>query len=440
MHSLTQALNSLEVEKYIEGRSMIDKEEYTLRRNKLFNQLDDNSVTILFSGVGKKKSGDENYEFVPNKNFYYLTGIEQDNSILLLIKNDGEKLTYLFVDEKDEKVEKWIGYKLSLNQAREISGVENVAVRTTFEGKMLAFFDSNNSVSEKITKFYLDLEPELKIGESKSTISFKKELEVVHHLEVVDVNPIISEMRKIKSEAEIALIKEAISTTNLGLKHALLEMKAGRHEYNLRNAFEFAVFEDQDARLAFSSIVAAGENGTILHYPSQKDVIKNNDLVLFDVGASKDFYASDISRTYPVSGKFNEIQRKIYEIVLNCNKQTSKFMRPGITLTEANDFAKDFLASECVEKGLIASKEEISRVYYHSVSHFMGLDTHDCGTRNDKLVPGNVVTCEPGLYFKELGIGIRIEDDVLITENGSEVLSEEIIKDVDAIEKMLGTR
>ena len=419
---------------------MIDKNEYTVRRSKLFNMLDDNSVTILFSGVGRKKSGDENYEFVPNKNFYYLTGIEQENSILMLIRNDGEKLAYLFVDEKDEKVEKWIGYKLTLSEAKEISGVENVAVRSTFEGKMLAFFDSNNSTSEKIAKFYLDLEPELKIAESKSTQTYKKELEVVHHLEVADVGGLVGELRKVKSEAEIELIREAIATTDLGLKHALLEMKANKYEYNLRNAFEFAVFEDQDAKLAFASIVARGENATILHYPSQKDRVRHDDLVLFDVGAAKDYYASDISRTYPVSGKFNELQRKIYEIVLNCNKQTAKFMHPGITLMEANEFAKSFLASECVEKGLIASKEEIGKVYYHSVSHYMGLDTHDCGSKNDKLVPGNVVTCEPGLYFKDLGIGVRIEDDVLITEDGSEVLSDGIIKEIADIEKMLGSR
>ena len=418
---------------------MITKEEYSIRRNKLFNMLDDNSVTVLFSGVGRKKSGDENYEFVPNKNFYYLTGIEQENSVLMLVKNDGEKQSYLFVDEKDEKIEKWIGYKLTLAQAREISGIENVGVRTTFEGKMLAFFE-NNSSGEQISKFYLDLEPELKIAEGKSTLVYKKELEVVHQLEVCDVNGLIGSLRKVKSEAEIELIREAIATTNLGLQHALLELKSGRHEYNLRNAFEFAVYEDQDAKLAFSSIVAAGENGTILHYPSQKDVVKSNDLVLFDVGAAKDYYASDISRTYPVSGQFNELQRKIYEIVLNCNKQTAKFMRPGITLNEANEFAKNFLAAECVEKGLISSKEEITRVYYHSVSHFMGLDTHDCGSKNDKLEPGNVVTCEPGLYFKELKIGVRIEDDVLITEDGSEVLSNSIIKEVDDIEKMLRSR
>ena len=419
---------------------MIDREEYTLRRNKLFNLLDDNSVTILFSGIARKKSADENYKFVPNKNFYYLTGIEQENSILLLIKSDNAKQTFLFVDEKDEKIEKWIGYKLTLKEARDISGVENVAVRTTFDGKMLAFFESNDSTKERISKFYLDLDPELKIGESKSTATYKRDLELKHHLQVRDAHNLIGGLRKIKSEAEIELIREAIATTDLGLKHALLQLSAGKYEYNLRNSFEFAVFEDQDSNLAFDSIVAAGENATILHYPSQKDTIKKGDLVLFDVGAAKDYYSADISRTYPENGKFSELQKKIYEIVLNCNKQTAKFMLPGITLSEANEFAKNFLAAECLEKGLISSKEEISKVYYHSVSHFLGLDTHDFGSRDDKLVPGNVVTCEPGLYFKELGIGVRIEDDVLITEEGSEVLSDGIIKDVAAIEKMLRTR
>ena len=419
---------------------MIDANEYALRRNRLFNQLDDNSVTVLFAGVGKKKSGDENYDFVVNKNFYYLTGIKQENSILLMIKTDEEKLTYLFIDEKDPRIEKWTGIKMTAKEAKKISGIENVNLRTTFEGKMLAFFDSNNEHQEPISKFYLDLEPELKIGEAKATTNYKKELEVMHKAEVVDVNSLILKLRMVKSEAEVEMIKEAIASTDLALKHTLKEMKAGLHEYDLRNFFNYKIYEDEDSDLAFSSIVAAGKNGVILHYPQQKDVIKSGELVLFDVGGAKDFYCADISRTYPVSGKFSEIQRKIYEIVLNCNIQTAKFMRPGISLVEANDFAKNFLAAECVEKGLIARKEDIGEVYYHSVSHHLGLDTHDGGAKDEKLVPGNIVTCEPGLYFKDLGIGVRIEDDILITEDGSEVLSEGIIKSVEDIEKMLGTR
>lgn len=420
---------------------MIENSEYSLRRNKLFNLLDDNSVTILFSGVGKIKSGDENYKFVPNKNFYYLTGISQENSVLLLIKNDGEKLTYLFIDEKDERKEKWIGYKLTLQEAKLISGIENVNVRSTFDGKMLAFFDSNKTSGEPISKFYLDLEPELKIDSQKSTINYQKELETVHQLKVEDVHDIIMSLREIKSEAEIAMICEAIQTTDLGLKNVLKNLQAGKYEYNLRNIFEFAIAEEQDSTTAFDSIVAAGKNGVILHYPTQHDKIDSDDLVLFDVGASKDFYCADISRTYPVSGVFSGTQKVIYDIVLNCNKQTAKFMRPGITLGEANEFAKNFLAAECFEKGLISSKDEIGKIYYHSVSHHLGLDTHDGKRVNDKpLVPGNVVTCEPGLYFKDLGIGVRIEDDILITEEGSKVLSEGVIKEMEDIEKVLKTR
>lgn len=420
---------------------MIDSAEYTLRRNKLFNLIDDNSVTILFSGVGKIKSGDENFKFVPNKNFYYLTGISQENSILLLIKNDGEKLTYLFVEEKDEKKEKWTGYRITLQEAKNISGIENVNLRSTFDGKMLAFFDGNKDHGEPISKFYLDLEPELKIDECKSTQNYKKELEVVHKLSVENINDLIMSLREIKSPAEIDMILEAIQTTDLGLKNVLKNLSAGKYEYNLRNIFEFAIAEEQDSTTAFDSIVAAGKNGVILHYPSQHDKIKEDDLVLFDVGAAKDYYCADISRTYPVCGEFRGTQKIIYEIVLNCNKQTAKFMRPGITLGEANEFAKNFLAAECFEKGLISSKDEISRVYYHSVSHHLGLDTHDGKKVNDKpLVPGNVVTCEPGLYFKELGIGVRIEDDILITEEGSQVLSEGVIKEISDIEKVLKTR
>ena len=256
----------------------------------------------------------------------------------------------------------------------------------------------------------------------KSTQQYKKELEVVHKLEVKDVHDLIMGMRMIKSDAEIEMIKEAIATTDLALKNVLLNLAPGKYEYNLRNVFNYTVYEDLDSSLAFSSIVAAGKNGVILHYPSQKDQIKDGDLVLFDVGAAKDFYCADISRTYPANGRFSDIQKVIYEIVLNCNKQTAAFMRPGITLKEANEFAKMFLANECFEKGLISSKEDIGRVYYHSVSHHLGLDTHDGTDRVSKLVPGNVVTCEPGLYFKELGIGVRIEDDILITATGSEVL------------------
>lgn len=417
---------------------MIKAQEYEQRREKLFEKLDDGSITILFAGVAKKKSGDADYDFCVNRNFYYLTGIEQDNSILMLVKADGETSTYLFIDEKDIKKEQWIGFKLTDDEAREISNIENVCLRSSFEGKLSVALSKGMTHFGEIKKIYLDLEKELKIDECKSTNEFKNELLAKYpSIQVEDVYDKIMKLRIIKSPAEIELIKDAIHTTDVALRNVLSKMEAGRFEYNLRNIFEFTVKEDLNATLAFPSIVAGGKNAVILHYPNAQDMLKEGDLVLLDVGACKSNYCADISRTYPISGKYSELQAKIYSIVLNCNKQTAKFIRPGIQLKEVQQFALDFLAEECFAQGLIESKEDIRKVYYHSVSHHLGLDTHDGNDRDSKLEPGMVITCEPGLYFKEYGIGVRIEDDVLVTEDGSEVLSKDVMKEIDEIETIL---
>lgn len=420
---------------------MIKVEEYIERREKLIEKLDDGSLTIIFAGVGKKRSADENFDFVVNRNFYYLTGIEQENSILVIVKADGEVSTYLFIDERDEKKEKWTGFRLTEDEAREISGIDNVCVRSAFEGKIMAALSKGMTHFGEINKIYLDLEKELKIDECKSTNEFKEEIRAKHpNVLVNDIHDTIMKFRMIKSPAEIELIKDAIHTTDVALRNVLSKLHAGRYEYNMRNIFEFTVKEDLNATLAFHSIVAGGKNATILHYPTAQDLLKENDLVLLDVGACKDNYCADISRTYPISGQFSDLQKKIYSIVLECNKQTSKFIRPGILLKEVQEFALNFLAEECVAQGLIPNKDRIRDVYYHSVSHHLGLDTHDGVDRDSKLAPGMVVTCEPGLYFKEYGIGVRIEDDVLVTANGSDVLSKDIIKEISEIENILRAR
>lgn len=417
---------------------MIKAEEYALRREKLIELLDDGSLSIIFASVGKIRSADENYDFAVNRNFYYLTGIEQENSVLMLVKSAGEVSTYLFIDEKDEKVEKWTGLKLIAEEAREISNIENVCLRSSFDGKLLAALDEKMTHFGHINKVYLDLEKEIKIDECKSTREFKAELNNKYpNLSIDNIHDYIMNLRAVKSPAEIELIKDAIHTTDIALRNVLSKMKTAHFEYNLRNIFEFTVKEDLNAGLAFHSIVASGKNAVILHYPNPVSKLNSGDLVLLDVGAAKSNYCADISRTYPLNGKFSEIQKKIYSIVLDCNKQTAKFIRPGILLNEVKEFALNYLAEECVAQGLIESKDKIRDVYYHGVSHHLGLDTHDGMDINMKLSPGMVITCEPGLYFKDLGIGVRIEDDVLVTIDGSDVLSRDIIKEVSDIEKIL---
>ncbi len=418
---------------------MISAKEYALRRENLLNKMSEGSIALLFSGVGKKQSADENYPFEVNRNFYYLTGIDQENSILMLVKSDSSYESYLFIDEKNEKIEKWYGIKLSTTEASQTSGIHNVLLRSSFNGKLATALDKKLHHFGEINTIYLDLEDELKIAKATSTHEYKTFLDANFPGYVVkDIYKDIASLRMVKSKEEIALIKDAIRTTEVGLNNVLKDLAVGRYEYNLRNIFEYTLHEDMQSGIAFPTIVASGKNGVILHYPQAKDILKDNELVLMDCGAAKSYYCADISRTYPINGKFNEKQKLIYSIVLACNKATAKFMAPGLTLDEVKEFAKQFLAKECTKAGLIENENEISRVYYHGVSHHLGLDTHDVVDDYKKpLEPGNVITCEPGLYFKEYNIGIRIEDDILITPDGSETLSKDIIKEVDDIERFL---
>ena len=418
---------------------MITVSEYKARREKLIEKMDEGSMALIFAGVSKKSSADATYPFEINRNFYYLTGIDQENSILMLVKTDVGSETYLFIDEKNENFEKWYGFKISIEDAINTSGIENVLLRSSFEGKLSTSLDKKLAHFGELKTIYLDLEKENKIKEATTTKEFKEELlSKYKDYEIKDIYKDIAALRMVKSKEEVEMIKDAIRTTEVGLNNVLKELAVGRYEYNLRNIFEFNVKEDMQAGIAFPTIVASGKNGIILHYPDARDILLNNDLVLMDCGASKSYYCADISRTYPINGKYTEKQKLIYSIVLDCNKATQKFMRPGLTLDEVKEFAKVYLAKACVKHKLIDKEEDIKDVYYHGCSHHLGLDTHDVYDDYKKpLEPGNIITCEPGLYFKDLGIGVRIEDDILITPDGSECLSKDIIKEIDDIERFL---
>lgn len=417
----------------------MDQKEFEQRRNKLMSQMKDNSIAIVFSGVGKIASEDENYPFCVNRNFYYLTGIKQENSSLLLVKTDVETKSYLFIDEYSEIKEKWTGKRITINCAKEISGINNVLFNNSFESKIDACLGQD--IYGEVETVYLDLSNELKIGDGKYSKEYKENLETnYHNVEIENLYPMVVDQRMVKSPAEIEEIKEAIKTTSLAISRVFKEAKPGIYEYNLRNIFDFTVFEDQKKELAFPTIISTGTNACILHYPDAADKIENNNLVLIDCGASSSLYCADITRTFPANGVFSSMQRKIYDIVLGCNKAVISYAKPGLTLKELQDFALNYLTGECMSSGLISKKEDIIKYYYHSVSHHLGLDTHDVCDRARPLEPNMVITVEPGLYFKELGIGIRVEDDVLITESGSEVLSKDITKDPSVIEHSLSLK
>ncbi len=422
---------------------MIQANEYAERRQRYLDQVEENSLTILFSGVAKKSSYDEEYPFEVNRNFYYLTGIDQEDSILLLLKSEGEKREYLFVSPYSELKEKWYGKRLTTEEAYLISGVRNVLINGALKARLDAILANGNSPYGEIKHVYLDMEKEQKIAEG---IGAEEEMEILEDAydvaSFLDAYPILVKQRLIKSPAEIAELKEAIATTRLGVQAVMANAHPGVNEYELASTFR-KVCDDDDGYqgLAFNTIMASGANATTLHYPYPKARAEKGSLILMDLGSRNHYYCADVSRTIPVSGAFTEEQRMVYEIVLGCNKAVASYARPGISLKELHAFAKNYLASECLSKGLIKSKEEIDGYFYHGVSHQIGLDTHDPGgNKEDPLQPGNVISDEPGLYIKEKGIGIRIEDDLLITEKGAEVLTKDIIKEVEDIEQFYKIR
>ena len=417
--------------------------EFDIRRNKLFEALPDNSVAVIFSGTSKIKSEDEYYDFFANRDFFYLTGIEQENSILMLIKCPGERKEYLFLDEYNELKERWTGKRLSFDQAHEISQIENVYANNNFETMLDMALVSENNIYGAIKNLFIDLSDEIKIKPNVSTQIYNGELESKYsHLSIQNSHPLVTELRLVKSESEINDMVEAINVTNIGINDLLNNLRIGTFEHELADRFEYYGKTHGRKELAFETIIASGINATTLHHPikQQTKAIKADELVIFDLGYKHNGYSADISRTYPVSGVFSDHQRNIYEAVLECNKAVINYVKPGLCIADLQEFAIKTLKEECLKRGLIKDGDDILKYYIHNVSHFLGLDTHDVGDRKRPLVPGNVITVEPGLYIVEEGIGVRIEDDVLVTESGCTCLSKNIKKEVSDIERMLRNR
>ncbi len=414
--------------------------EFSKRRQKIIDKMSDNSVMIIYAGVEKIRTADDYYPFSVNRNFYYLTGINQDNSVLILVKTSGEQKEFLFIDEFNELKEKWTGKRLTSDEATLTSGIKNILFTNSLLVKLDEIVDKDKFLYGEVSTAYFDLSEEIKIGDELYTKNYARNFSKSYkHLNIIDCFEMIVELRMVKSKFEIEQLKEAIKITDNALIQLMSSIKPGRREYDLANSFELYVKSHGQRTLAFQTIVATGENAACLHYTELNSVIDDNQLILVDLGASYNLYCSDVSRTFPSSKVYSDLQRKIYQIVLDCNKLVISYVEPGKTLDELQKIAKEYLTGECLRHKLIEKEEDIINHYFHGVSHHLGLNTHDACIRSKPLEVNNVITVEPGLYFKELGIGVRIEDDIVVTETGCEVLTKDILKEVQDIEKLLGT-
>jgi len=411
--------------------------DYKERRQRVAEKMGKGSLLILYSGEAVHISADAYQHFEANRQFFYLTGIRRNN-MALVIDTCGEKTEeLLFIEPIDPAVERWVGKKMTVEEAKEVSGVDQIRMIDGLTATV------NMIMTRKLPKkVYFDTyRHSIKDLPDYNLVRANEFIQAYPGVAVETIYPMIAGLRMIKGEEEIATIRKAVSVTKEALNHVLVTLKPGMMEYQAQAEFEYKVKAQGADGMAFPTIAGSGINGTMLHYETNHAVCEENTLLLMDLGARVEGYNADITRTYPVSGKFTERQKQFYNLVLKANQEVAAMAKPGLTLAELNNHCKKVLAEGLIELGLIEKEEEIGKYFMHGVSHHLGIDVHDVTVpEKAKLEPGMVITNEPGLYIDEEAIGIRIEDDLLITENGCEVLSKDIIRTVEEIEERMKDR
>lgn len=390
-------------------------------RKQLIEHFPQHCVTFIFSGLPVRKSADATYPFFTNRNFLYASGIEEEGAILVF-DNDKE---ILFIRDIDPLMEKWNGRFIRKAEATAISGIKDVRYFSEFDKYL-------NQVLSRKTRIGLDLDQNQFTEEAYgSAISMSDYVGIER---VMDVSDIFVHARMVKFPEEVEAIKKALELTDTAIKTMLKEMKPGNNENDMASAFKYET-ERHMGSLMFDTIIASGKDATILHYIENNQELKDNEMVLVDLGSSLNGYGADISRTYPINGQYTARQKEVYNAVHSVFKAINKTAKPGMSLAQLNEYAKELLAKACVDLGL---QGDVSEYYYHGIGHSLGMDTHDVWVDRDfPLEKGNVITNEPGLYIAEENIGVRIETDLLITEDGAEDLAPFIPSDADEIESML---
>lgn len=406
---------------------------FKANREKIISDIKDNSLLIMFAGDAPYRSADQKYKFTPNRNFYYLTGIDKPNIILTILKTNKEITETIYVERENELMAKWIGTALTKDEACKISNIKSSKYLDELDSSISSYIDRM-----EIKNIYFDLERQsINISSTPAQDMANRIREKYPYIKIKNIHNKITKHRMVKSDDEIKIIKNAINITKEGILSMAKNIKPGMKEYEVESYFDFEIKRNGASNHAFSTICASGKNATVLHYEDNNQVCNNGDLILFDLGAEYNYYCSDISRTIPINGKFTDRQKEIYNIVLNTLKKIQENAKPGLTLRDLNDIAKSELAKGCIKIGLIKNEDEINKYYFHSVSHSLGLDTHDVWLLDSKLEKGCVITNEPGLYIEEEGIGIRLENDLLITDNGCENLSIDIPIEIEEIEFLM---
>ena len=406
---------------------------YEARRVKIGEKMAENSVLILYSGTAKHMTADAYLPFEADHHFFYLTGLRRENMALVLIKTRDALRTTLYIEQSDPSAERWTGKMVTVQEAKDISGISDVRFISGMDAQLNYLLQGSdiqtcyfNTYRNQLT----DL-PDYNLAKAQAFAANYP------GIAVRNLWPMVTELRMEKDSEEIAAMRSAIEITDKALQNVLKNLKPGMKEYQVQADYEYMIHYLGAEGPSFPTIAGSGINGCMLHYETNRETCQDGSLILLDLGVKLDGYCSDITRTYPVNGKFSDRQRQVYDIVLKANRAVVQAAKPGMTTRELNDICKKILAEGCMELGLIQEENQVSKYYMHGVSHHLGIDVHDVTLNDRKLTPGCVITDEPGLYIDEWEIGIRIEDDLLITEDGCTVLSQDIIREAEEIEAFM---
>ena len=369
-------------------------------------------------------------KFSQDNNFLYFTGLKIPNAILVLIKSADAVQEMLFIERGIPEREVWDGKKMTKDEAQEISEIRRVLYLDEYDATMSMWCPMLNKIHANIGFVALDQPLNYALYRLEPLrIRFPQ-------IQIADITPLITPLRKIKDAWEIEQMQKAIDITGEGILDIIRQARASMYEYELEAMLFYRMQRSGAHHWGFAPIIASGINAATLHYGQNNCRIEEGQLVLMDVGAAYNNYSADITRCFPVSESFSDRQRQIYQLVLDVHKEIIEMIKPGVSLMDLQVKTRELLAESALAIGLIKDLDEITRYYMHGVSHFLGLDTHDLGGRNAILEAGNVITVEPGIYIPEENLGVRIEDDVLVTESGNHVLSHNIPKEISEIEEI----
>ena len=417
---------------------------YNQNRARFIKKMKPNSIAIFPSNLNLPENGDAQYAFRPNSDILWLSGIRQEKTMVVLYPDnpDVNAREILVLLRPNEHLEKWEGHKLRKEEATAISGIKNVQWSDTFDAQLhvmmhqadVVYLNSNENDRLDLSIPRLDLAYVTKIKEQYPLHQYERAAKITR------------ELRAIKTKEEIAVTQEAVDITEKAFRRVMQFIKPGVMEYEIEAEITHEFLRNRATRHAYGNIIASGDRARILHYVENNQVCKNGELILMDFGAEYGNYCADMTRTIPVNGKFTKRQKDVYNACLAVHNYAKSILKPGISILAYTAKVNVYMEQQLLNLGLI-SKADIKnqdpanpayrKYFYHGVTHHLGIDVHDIGTKHLPIKEGMLFTVEPGIYIEEEQMGIRIENNIWITKSGHVDLFQNIPITVEEIERCM---